>query len=140
MEVVFHKKESIGETMSDMKNSAGKYSENTIHKLMDVAHTIAVNADDLKETVETIIASCHMQGTKGETQKSMLLEMVDGMKVLAGLYRSVAKKYEHAAIKLEDGIPEDKILHELRSYNVCISDQIKSEKACYEQVLNMIKA
>ncbi len=127
--------------MADMKNTAGKHSnEKIIQELMDAAQTMTVNADDLKETVETIITSCHTQGTKGEAQKSMLLRRADGMKILEELYRSIAKRYKSAAMKLAEGTSEDKVFHELNSYNVFFSDQIKSEKKCYEQVLSILRA
>ncbi len=55
--------------MSDMKKSVGTQShENTIQELMDAARSITVDADELKENAETIITSCHTQGTKGEAQ------------------------------------------------------------------------
>ncbi len=140
MEVVIHKVESRGETMSDMKNSAGKHSrEKTIQKLMDAARSITVNADDLKENAETIITSCHTQGTKGETHKSFLLKKADSMKILAGLFISMAKRYEHAAMKLTEGTSEDEVLHKLLSYNIFVSDQIESERECYEQVFNLLR-
>ncbi len=126
--------------MSDMKNSAGKQSsENTIQKFMDEARSIMVNADDLKEKAEAIITSCHTQGTKGENHKSFLLKKTDSMKILAGLFMSMAKRYEHAAMKLTEGTSEDEVLHELLSYNVFVNDQIRSEQECYEQVLSIIK-
>ncbi len=126
--------------MTDMKNTAGKHSsENIIQELMDTARTMTVNANDLKETVETIITSCHTQGTKGEAHKGLLRIKADGMKRLEELYRSAARRYEIAAMKLADGIPEDNVLPELASYNVFISDQLRSEQECYEQVLSIIK-
>ncbi len=122
--------------MSDIKNS----SENIIQELMDAARSMTVSADDLKENAESIITSCHTQGTKGETQKSLLLEKVESMKVLEWLYRSVVKRYENAAMKLTEGVPVDKVLNELNSYNICVSDQIRSEQECYKQVLNTLRA
>ncbi len=127
--------------MADMKNTAGEHSnEKIIQELMDAAQTMTVNADDLKEAVETIITSCHTQGTKGEAQKSMLLRRTDGMKRLEELYRSIAKRYKSAAMKLAEGTSDDKVLHKLNSYNVFFSDQIKSEQKCYEQVLSILRA
>jgi ribosomal protein L17 len=126
--------------MADMQNTAEKHSsENIIQALMDTARTMTVNANDLKKTVETIITSCHTHGTKGEAQKSFLLRKADGMKILAELYMSIAKRYKSAAMKLAEGTSEDKVLHALNSYNVFISDQIKSEQECYEQILNMLR-
>ncbi len=125
--------------MSDMKNSAGKQSsENTFLKLVDVARRIMVSADYLNENAEVIITSCHTQGTKGETQKSLLLRRADDMKVSVGLLMSIAKRYEYAALKLIEGVSGDKVLNELESYNVCISDQIKSELESYEQILSVL--
>jgi hypothetical protein len=126
--------------MADMQNTAEKHSSgNIIQALMDAARRMTVNANDLKETVGTIITSCHTQGTKGEAQKIFLLRKADGMKILAELYMSIAKRYKSAAMKLAEGTSEDKVLHALNSYNVFISDQIKSEQECYEQTLNMLR-
>ncbi len=125
--------------MSDTKKSAGKQCiKNTIQELMDAARNITVNSDTLKKGAETVITACHTQGTKGETHKSVLIKKTDGMKILAGLFMSMAKRYEQAAMKLTEGVSEDKVLNELVSYNVFISDQIKSEQECYKQVLNML--
>lgn len=107
---------------------------------MDAARSMTVNANDLKETFETIITSCHTQGTKGEIHKSFLRIKTEGMKRLAELYRSVAKRYESVAMKLADGTPVENVMHELLPYNVFINAQIKSEQDCYKQVLNMLRA
>ncbi len=110
--------------MSDMRNSTENHSsENTIQALMNAARSMQVNADYLKKNVETIIASCYIQGTKGEAHNNLLLKRAGGMKILAGLYMSIVKRYEHAAMKLAEGTPEDKVFNELNSYNVCISDR-----------------
>ncbi len=121
-----------------MEKCTGKQcSENTIQILMGAARNITVDSNILKKDAETVITACHTQGTIGEAHKSVLIKKADGMKILAGLFMSMAKKYEQAAMKLIDGVSEDKILNELVSYNVSIGDQIKSEQDCYKQVLNM---
>ncbi len=126
--------------MADCENTAGKHgSGNYIKALMDVARTMTANANDLKETVEFIVTSCHTPGTKGEAQKSLLQIKADDMKRLEGLYRLVARRYEIAAMKLVDGIPEDMVMDELHPYNVSLNDQIKSELKCSEQVLSILR-
>ncbi len=125
--------------MSDMKKNAGEQCiENTIQKLMDAARKITVGSDILKKNAETVITACHTQGIKGETHKSVLIKKADGMKILARLFMSMAKKYEQAAMKLTENVSEDKVLNELVSYNIFISDQIKSEQEHNKQVLNML--
>ncbi len=139
MEVVFHKVERRGGTISDMEKCTGKQcSKNTIQILMGAARNITVDSNILKKDAETVITACHTQGTIGEAHKSVLIKKADGMKILAGLFVKKEKKYEQAAMKIIDGVSEDKILNELVSYNVFISDQIKSEQERNKQILNML--
>jgi len=123
-----------------MENTVGKHSsENIIQELMNAARTVTVYANDVNREVETIITSCHTPGTKGAAHKGFLLRKVAGIKRLAVLYSSVAKRYKSVAMKLADGASEDKVMHELHSYNIFIRDQIKSEQDSYNQILHIIK-
>ncbi len=126
--------------MDDINNTTGNHNnENDIKELMDVARIMTVNSNELNDSVETIIASCNTQGTIGDSHKNLLLRKTDCMKKSVILYRSVARKYESAAMKLADGTPVEKIWTELLSYNVFIRDQIRSEQGSYEQVLSILR-
>ena len=127
--------------MSDRENKGRKHDrENIIQALMDAARSMTVCGNEVNKATETIIKSCNTEGTRGSVHKSLLLTKIEGLKRLAGLYRSVAERYESAAMKLASGDPEDNVLHEFHSYNVFISDQLRSEQECYEQVLSMLRA
>lgn len=126
--------------MSDMEEIRRKhYSEDFIQELMDAAQSIAVCEKGINKATEKITKSFNTQGTRGADHKSLLLTKITDLKRLSGLYRSVSEKYVDAAVKLTDGVSEDKVLAELHPYNVFLNDQMESEKECYEQVLNMLR-
>lgn len=127
--------------MNDVEETEGECnSKNIIQTLMDTAQTMTIFSNGTKKSIETLITSCHTQGTKGETHKSLFLRKADDMKKLSELYRMVAKRYENAAIKLADGAPENKVLPELISYNIFLSDQLRSEQGCCEKILSIVEA
>ncbi len=126
--------------MSDMENIARTHdNENIIKVLMDASKSMIISKNEVSKATEMIIKSCNTQGTKGAGHKSLLLSKIDALGRLEALYRAVSKRYENAALKLAGGIPEDKVMAELRPYNVFLSDQIKSEYKSYEQVLSMLR-
>lgn len=126
--------------MADEKKIAGKHeSGNFIQTLMEAAQTMTACRKNIQEAAETIVTSCYTQGTKGEDHRSLLLYKADGMKSLAELYRSVAKRYENAAMKLVSGVPEDKVWADVLAYNTFFADQLESEKNNSESVLNILQ-
>ena len=127
--------------MSDMENIGRMHgSKNIVKELMDAAQRMIVCENEVNKATEKIIKSCNTQGTRGADHRSFLLTKIAGLKRLATLYRSMSNKYENTVVKLADGMPEDKTMAELDSYNVFINDQIKSEHECYEQVLRMLRS
>lgn len=127
--------------MSDMENIGRKHDiEDFIQELMDAAKGMIECENEVNKATIKIIKSCNAQGTRGADHKSLLLSKTADLKRLAGLYRSVSEKYVNAAVKLTGGVSEDKVMAELRSYNISLNDQMKSEKECYEQVLSMLRA
>jgi hypothetical protein len=126
--------------MADKKNIGNdQRSGNSIQVLMEAAQTITACRKNIQEAAETIVASCYTQGTKGEDHRSMLLDKADGMESLAELYRSVAKRFESAAMKLVSGVPEDKVWADVLAYNTFFADQLESEKNSSESVLNILQ-
>ncbi len=125
--------------MSDLQNIGRKHdSENSIRMLMDTARSMTICENEVNRATEKTIKSCNTQGTRGAVHKFLLLTKIEGLRRLAVLYSSVSKNYENAAVKIAGGAPEDKVMAELRPYNVFLSDQLRSEQKCYEQVLNML--
>ncbi|MGR3301912.1 MAG: hypothetical protein ACUZ8I_05350 [Candidatus Scalindua sp.] len=114
-------------------------SENIVQMLMDTARSMDVYGRKTQEEAEGIEESCHKQGTKGEEHMLLLLTSADGMKRLAELYWSAAKRYKSAAIKLADGATYDNVLPELNSYNVSLNDQIKSEQEGFKRILSILR-
>jgi hypothetical protein len=126
--------------MSDMENIGRKHdSENTIQVLMDTARMMTICKNEVNKATEKIIKSFNTQGTRGAVHKFLLLTKIEGLRRLAVLYRSVSKRYKNAAVKLAGGAPEDKVMAGLLPYNVFLSDQLRSEQECYEQVLSMLR-
>ncbi len=126
--------------MADKKNIANdQRSVNPIQALMDAAQITASCSKNIQQTAETIVTSCYTQGTKGEANRSLLLDKVADMRSLAELYRSVAKRFECAAAKLASGIPEDKVWADVLAYGVFFADQLESEKNNSESVLNILQ-
>ncbi len=126
--------------MADEKNAAGKHdSGKSIQVLMEAAQTMTACSKNIQQTAETIVTSCYTQGTKGEAHRSLLLDKAAGMRSLAELYRSVAKRFESAAMKLLSGIPEDKVWADVLAYGTFFADQLESEKNNSESVLNILQ-
>lgn len=115
-------------------------SKNFIQELMDAARSMTVCENEVNKSTEKIIKSCNTQGTKGAIYKSLLMTKIEGLKRLASLYKSVSKKYENMAMKMDGGAPEDKVMAELLQYNVFLSDQLRSEQECCEQVLSLLSS
>ena len=125
--------------MFDMENIGRVHNNNNfILELTDTARKMIECENEVNNATEKIIKSFDTQGTKGAEHKSVLLTKISGLKRLAGLYRSMAEKYNIMAEKLASGVSEDEVVAELRSYNVFINDQMEAEKECYEQALNML--
>ncbi len=126
--------------MADKKNIGNdQRSVKSIQVLMEAAQTMTACSKNIQQTAETIVISCYTQGTKGEVHKSLLLDKAAGMRSLAELYRSVAKRFECAAAKLVSGIPEDKVWADVLAYSTFFADQLESEKNNSESVLNILQ-
>ncbi len=126
--------------MTDKKNINKDYERGEyIKMLMDASQVITACGKKIQKEAATITMSCHTSGTKGEAHKSLLFTKADEMKNLAELYNSVASRWKDAARKLASGIPKDKVMQDVLSYNTFFGDQLKSEKSDFEFVLNMLQ-
>mgnify|MGYP000358972029 FL=1 len=114
--------------------------ENIIRDLMDAVQSMSICENDVNKVTETIKKSCNTEGTIGADHKSLLMTKIEGLKRLAGLYKSASEKYENAAERVACGVPEEEVMAELLPYNVSLNDQMESEQKCYEKVLSMLKA
>ncbi|MBS1257390.1 MAG: hypothetical protein MAG551_00432 [Candidatus Scalindua arabica] len=125
--------------MGDNKNITNDQgSVNSLGALMDAVQITASSSRNIKNAADTIEKSCSTQGTRGEAHKSLLLDKADDMRSLAELYGSASRRFESAAKKLQNGIPEDKVWADVLAYDSFFSDQLKSEKCDYESVLNIL--
>jgi hypothetical protein len=126
--------------MADEENILKKCDkENIIQMLKDTARNLDVYGRKTQKGAEGIVKSCHKQGTKGEDHMLLLLPCADGMKRLAELYWSAAKRYKSAAMKLSGGATYDNVLPKLNSYSVFLSEQIKSEQDGFKRILSILR-
>ncbi len=121
--------------MTDKKN----INKDLYKILMDASQAITACGKKIQKAAATITMSCHTSETKGEALKSQLLTKADEMKNLAELYNSVASRWKDAARKLASGIPKDKVMQDVLSYNTFFDDQLKSEKSDIEFIRNMLQ-
>ena len=113
--------------------------ENIVQMLMKTARNMDVYGRKTQKEAERIVKSCHKPGTKGEEHKLLMLTSADGMKRLAELYWTAAKRYKSAAIKLKGGATYENVLSELNSYGVFLNDQIKSEQDGFKRILRILR-
>jgi len=113
--------------------------ENIVQMLMDTARNMDVYSSKIQKEAERIVKSCHKLGTKEEKHMLRMRTNADGMKRLAELCCTAAKRYKSAAIKLEGGATYDNVLPELHSYAVFLNDQFKSEEDGFKRILSILK-
>ena len=106
---------------------------------MNTARNMEVYGRKTQNNAEGIVKSCHKQGTKGGDHMLLLLPCANGMKRLAELYWSAAKRYKSAAMKLSDRATYDNVLPKLNLYSVFLSEQIKSEQDGFKRTLSILR-
>lgn len=126
--------------MADKKNILEKsVRKNTIQMFMTSSLNMDVYGMKTQREAEGIVKSCHRQGTKGNNNMLLMLTHADGMKRLAELYWSAAKKYKTAASKLIGGATYDNVLPEMTLYCIFLNDQIKSEQDGFRRILSILR-
>ncbi len=110
-----------------------------IKTLTDTAKSLATCSENIQEDSENIRLSCQTPGTKGEANKTVLLDKADNLERLAILYGSASKRFMNDVEKLEKGEPEEKVLSDVLIYNTFLEDQVKGHECDIEHIHNMLK-
>lgn len=97
----------------------------SIRILLDEVNVLTINADRIQKCIEIIEQVCCIPDTKITKHKELLLNKANDLKKSVMLHRSATKRLLVAADKLLNGVPEDKILADICTYNIFLSDQLK---------------
>ena len=123
--------------MAENSNFTKAYcTKNIIMLFANESENLTLNAEKIRVSTKGIIQSCDKPGTNGDVQKALLLARVKNLKKLASLYDSASKRFLDAANKLRNGGPVDKVMTEMKIYNIFFLDQLKCAEEDVQQVLN----